>query len=198
MNEYLFVILQAMWFMLPSMLAGPGATFCGGGSPMDFGKSMPDGNRVLGDGKTWRGLLGGVMFGAATGIVMELLVRYTAMGDEWSYGGGPSAWFLVLLLGFGSIFGDSLGSFLKRRVGIERGAKYPFMDQYDYVMGTLILWFIYDAFLFLAFSHDSFFVEHYLSGIAWVGLLVLVVQTPIVHRLVNLVGYWIGVKQVPW
>src|SRR2546427_13302198 len=49
----------AFWFLLPAYVANPMAVVSGGGTPMDFGRTLRDGRRLLGDGKTWRGFAGG-------------------------------------------------------------------------------------------------------------------------------------------
>ncbi len=49
------VVLKAMWLMLPAYIANPTAALFGGGMPIDFGKKYHDGQRILGDGKTFRG-----------------------------------------------------------------------------------------------------------------------------------------------
>ena len=56
--DYL-IIFQAFWFILPAYVANASAKLIGGGIPVDFGKTWKDGKRILGDGKTWRGLLFG-------------------------------------------------------------------------------------------------------------------------------------------
>ncbi len=189
MNVYLEVILKALWFLLPSMVAGPGATFLGGGVPVDLGKKLSDGKRILGDGKTWRGVFGGIAFAAFFGMIQTLIVIYTDMGNDWLFGLGWKGWLTIIILGTGSILGDSIGSFIKRRLDKERGYNFPLLDQYDYVFGTFLL--------LLVFRYD-FFISNYIIHPAWVGLMVVLIQTPLVHRLVNIIGYRIGVKKVPW
>ena len=51
--------LWAFWIMIPAYIPNPAAALVGGGTPIDFGKCAKDGNRLFGDGKTWRGLIGG-------------------------------------------------------------------------------------------------------------------------------------------
>lgn len=46
---------------------------------------------------------------------------------------------LGFLLGFGALLGDAFGSFIKRRLGIERGKPAPILDQLDFVAGALLL-----------------------------------------------------------
>src|SRR2546423_15390652 len=52
-------IPQALWFFLPAFVANPFAVLSGGGAPIDGGRNLSDGQRIFGDGKTWRGLVGG-------------------------------------------------------------------------------------------------------------------------------------------
>ena len=53
------IILQALWIIIPAYVSNASAVLVGGGTPIDFGKNWSDGKRILGDGKTWRGLLSG-------------------------------------------------------------------------------------------------------------------------------------------
>ena len=43
-----------------------------GGTPVDFGRSW-HGKRILGDGKTWCGLVGGCSAGVALGLVCMMI-----------------------------------------------------------------------------------------------------------------------------
>lgn len=86
--------------------------------PIDFGLKLSK-HRILGDGKTWRGFLSGVLVGWVTGAVF----------------GNAS---LGLLLGTGAMLGDLTGSFLKRRLGFLRGDYAGFVDQLDFALGAFI------------------------------------------------------------
>ena len=61
--------LAACWIMLPAWLPNPIAALFGGGRPIDGGRVLRDGYRVLGNGKTWRGFAAGVLAGLAIGAV---------------------------------------------------------------------------------------------------------------------------------
>src|SRR5712691_11772070 len=76
-------IPQALWFFLPAFLANPMAVVFGGGTPIDLGRSLRDGQRVFGDGKTWRGLLGGTTMGAVFGLLVTLPFALFAPGSSW-------------------------------------------------------------------------------------------------------------------
>jgi len=166
--------------MLPAYLPNPAAALFGGGIPVDGGRRWSDGRRLLGDGKTWRGLVLGVLSGVLLGLIqvsvqdagmLTWLPRHTVLS--------------VLLLAVGALAGDMVKSFVKRRVGKERGAAWPLADQYDLVAGSLLLLLI----------GDYGFAAVYLTipVVFWILLL-----TPLLHRAANLIGYATGVKDVPW
>lgn len=71
--------------------------------PVDFGRRLRDGRRVLGDSKTWRGLLSAVV---ATALAAGLL------GLPWQWGA---------LAGAAAMLGDLCSSFVKRRLGLASG-----------------------------------------------------------------------------
>lgn len=187
MNDIAVILIQALWFMLPSLVANPSAVLFGGGTPVDFGKEW-NGKRILGDGKTWKGLAGGT----GTGIVVGLLlfgISNILDKDYLSFGEFPGIIWIFFLLAFGSMLGDMLGSILKRRLNVERGAKAPILDQYDFIIGTFLLLFIFQF---------TWAYENYIEGIHILALITLLVATPILHRIVNIIGYKMGKKDVPW
>ena len=176
-------IPQALWFFLPAFVANPMAVVFGGGPPIDFGRRLADGERILGDGKTWRGLVGGTLSGGILGFLLSL-----PSPSSWSFGSPEAAFGVSALLAFGALLGDLVGAFLKRRMHKPRGAKAPGLDQYDFVAGALLV-----SLLIPAWSIPRFF-----SGDALLGLASIIVITPALHRAVNLVGYRIGKKHEPW
>ena len=64
-------ILIVLWIMGPAYIANSVAVLTGGKYPIDQGKISSDGNRILGDGKTWSGLLGGTLGGIIFGILLD-------------------------------------------------------------------------------------------------------------------------------
>lgn len=181
-------ILQGVWLMIPAYVANSAAVFLGGGRPIDGGAILRDGRRVLGGGKTWRGLVGGTLFGMFIGILQWL--GNSAYGHpDFSFGDFPFTILVIFLLPFGALFGDILGSFIKRRMGIERGQKAPGLDQYDFLIGVVIL---------VGIFQTGWFLEHYIYGFAILGLITVIVLTPILHRITNIIGHKMGKKEVPW
>ena len=133
--------------------------------PLDGGRKMKDGTRIFGDGKTWLGFFTFPIYG----ILTALLLNKT----------GLHTWLSGLLLGFGALFGDLAGSFIKRRKKMKRGSKAGLLDQIDFITGAVL-------FTLPVFSWS-------LSE-----LLLIFFVTPFGHRLSNYIGYKLKIKDVPW
>ncbi|MFH0816975.1 MAG: CDP-2,3-bis-(O-geranylgeranyl)-sn-glycerol synthase [Methanobacteriota archaeon] len=181
--------LLGIWLFLPAMAPNSGAVLLGGGAPMDFGRSMKDGRRVFGDGKTWRGFFGGIACGIGLGLVQMGIAYAAGSGDYWGFSPFPGILLVFLFLSVGAMLGDLLGSFVKRRLGGERGASYPVLDIYVFVAMAI---------LFVALFQNGWFTEHYLSDWGWLGLVTVLSLTPLLHRGVNVIGFKMGKKKVPW
>lgn len=79
--------------------------------PLDFGCYAGDGQRLLGASKTWRGVIAAV---AATAVVAYFL-GYPIMHGA--------------IFGLFAMLGDTLSSFIKRRMGLSASAKAVGLDQ---------------------------------------------------------------------
>jgi len=184
-----------VWVMLPALIPNSAAVLFGGGTPMDFGRSWR-GKRIFGDGKTWRGFFGGAVFGILIGMV-QLLLALSFPANVWwpdapvNYGFGamPEAAGVVVLLAIGGMLGDMGGAFLKRRMGYERGAAVFGLDQYDFVLGALLLNLI---------VFPDWFLNTFAYGLGIVSLLTVLIVVPLLHRLFNIIGYKAGLKKEPW
>ncbi|HNX18039.1 MAG TPA: CDP-2,3-bis-(O-geranylgeranyl)-sn-glycerol synthase [Methanoregula sp.] len=176
----LTTLLAAFWIMVPAYIPNPVAALCGGGTPIDFKKNYSDGKRILGDGKTYRGLVCGVSAGIAVGA-LQIWLAGTCNWDFLPQHTAAS----IILLSLGALLGDMAKSFVKRRIGKNRGEAWPVADQYDLVAGAFVMMLIFDpAWLF--------------ANITWQILIVIIILTPILHRSVNIIGYLLGVKKEPW
>ena len=196
----LSTVFEALWLLLPAYLANILPVFVGGGTPIDFGRTWKDGKPILGPGKTWRGLLLAPLLAALLTWLLRLAVTETRWGHlaDWSKWGpeGSFWWFLIAYsLGLGALVGDAVKSFFKRRTGRERGARWPGFDQLDFVVGSLLFCFLVSSLLFaLGLVTPHFF----LADFTWPRLLVILVLTPGLHLLVNILGWKLGLKEVPW
>lgn len=184
----LAAIPQALWFFLPAYIANPMAVVFGGGTPIDFGRTLADGERIFGDGKTWRGLVGGTLAGAVIGLLLSLPISYLSPASDWSFGSPAEAFAVSALLAFGALLGDLAGAFIKRRRHLPRGAKARGLDQYDFVAGALLA----------SLAIPSWSIPRFFSGDALLGVVAIIVITPALHRAVNFVGYRMGKKHEPW
>jgi CDP-2,3-bis-(O-geranylgeranyl)-sn-glycerol synthase len=166
--------------MLPAYIPNSVAVATGGGTPIDFGKNFNDGKRIFGDGKTWRGFIIGSLAGILVGMLLIFLQATYALTflPTMTIAG-------VTLFAVGALLGDLAKSFFKRRLGKPSGSKWPVADQYDLVAGAFILAVIFDAGWFL-------------SVMTWPIVLAIVIITPILHRVTNMIGFAAGVKKVPW
>ncbi|MGQ9588566.1 MAG: CDP-2,3-bis-(O-geranylgeranyl)-sn-glycerol synthase [Thermoplasmata archaeon] len=182
------IVLAGIWLMIPALVPNSAAVLFGGGTPMDFGRSW-HGKRILGDGKTWRGFFGGALSGAAVGLVQLGVVEALDASDAWSFGEWPWSLCAILSLAFGSMLGDSTGSFLKRRMDMGRGHRAPVLDQYNFVAGAVLL--------ALVFRTD-WFLDHLVRDDRILTFIVFLIVVPMLHRGVNIIGYKLGKKNVPW
>ncbi len=218
-------ILHALLVFLPAYVANMGPVLVaklipGWKAPIDGGRMGKDGKRLLGPGKTWRGLVGGTLLGAATAIVVALLVPpYDGAGlfHGWDFGakgfdGAPIGsddpcpdggkcllvssplWAIALfgaIVGFMALLGDAVKSYFKRRTGRARGSPWVPFDQLDFVVSGLIGMALASPLL-----ADGWVAAALLDD--WVVLATLVALTPLLHFLVNVIGYALKLKEVPW
>lgn len=175
-------VLIAFWTMLPAYIPNNAAVIFGGGKPVDGGREW-HGSRLLGDGKTWRGSLGGIATGAALALLLNSVRIPVQDAIGLSLTAFPTA--VVVLFPLGAILGDIGASFIKRRTGKERGAAFPGLDQLDFVAGSLVL----TALLTTSWVTETFTLE---------VLAVVLVITPVLHLGTNFIGFKIGLKEEPW
>lgn len=181
------VILQAFWFILPAYVANASAKLVGGGTPVDFGKNLKDGKRILGDGKTWRGLFFGAFIGMIVGFALSVAAKYM-INSEYAFlnftdfTGFPLMIPIIFSLCFGALLGDIIESFFKRRIGKNRGEDWFFFDQIDFIAGALFVSFIISFLLQYSGMHSQNWFFESLS--IW-HILFLFIITPFIHLTSN-------------
>lgn len=181
--EILNIIIKMLWLMLPAYLSNPAAalsvTLTGAGRPIDQGKYYK-GHRIFGEGKTYKGIFSGIFFGIFIGFIQNF-ININFLNNSM-----PNFDFIsVITLPTGAMLGDLTASFFKRRFGMARGQAFPLVDQLDFVAGAWIMTILFDKIWFL----QNFTAEIIIAAL---------VLTPILHRLVNVIGYKIGVSKEPW
>jgi len=181
------VILQAFWLIIPAYIANASAVLVGGGTPVDFGKNWRDGKRILGDGKTWRGLFAGAFIGMTAGFGLAVAARYIALSDFAflnlsDFEGFPLMIPIIFSLCFGALAGDVVKSFFKRRIGKNRGEDWILFDQIDFIVGALLFSFLVSGILQVSgLMSNNWFFE---SFTLW-HILFLIVITPFIHLTAN-------------
>jgi CDP-2,3-bis-(O-geranylgeranyl)-sn-glycerol synthase len=183
------IIAQALWIILPAYIANGSAVLVGGGTPIDSGKKWKDGRRILGDGKTWRGLFSGAFvgmtggFGLSVGAIFINDTEFAFVGLT-DFMGFPLMIPIIFSVCFGALFGDIIESFFKRRIGKKRGESWVPFDQLDFILGALFFSFITATLLqLLGFTSYNWFFE---SFTVW-HILFLLLITPFFHVLGNLI-----------
>lgn len=175
-------LIIAFWLMLPAYIPNNCAALFGGGVPLDLGQTFQDGRRTLGDGKTFRGTLAGTACGLLAGLLLNLIAPTLGLP---AFGTGIEQVPVLLGLSLGAMLGDIVAAFFKRRLGLRRGAPLFVIDQLDFVIGSWLLT------LLLA---PHWFWQNFTPLI----ILIVLIITPILHRLTNIIGYRIGAKREPW
>jgi CDP-2,3-bis-(O-geranylgeranyl)-sn-glycerol synthase len=177
------LILSCIWFFLPAGIANMSPSFAttlfGQGKPIDGGKSWHH-KRIFGDHKTWRGLVVGIAAGSLFFLLQVWLYRLAVVRRFSIIDYSQTSVFMGVALGSGALFGDMVKSFIKRRVDIPPGTSWIPFDQIDYVLGGLLLT--------LPFALQF-------SASAWQVWLTVIIIFFILHIIVNILGWAIGLKK---
>jgi CDP-2,3-bis-(O-geranylgeranyl)-sn-glycerol synthase len=118
--------ILALYIIFPTYCANGAPVLFGGGRSIDIGRTLPDGQRIFGDHKTFRGLASGLLVGFIVGV-LESFVASTQLIP------------LAMLASLGALLGDLAGAFVKRRLKISPGHPLPGVDQLDFVIGAVLL-----------------------------------------------------------
>jgi hypothetical protein len=155
--------------------------------PLDAGVTFR-GRRLLGENKTWRGLVIMIPATGAAFFALAWLLTGGPVGGGGLWDLSPTAYAGVGLgAGFGFMAGELPNSFLKRQLGIPPGAAatgqlakplFFVLDRLDSITGML-----------LALS--------LLVATPWRTWLYLAVIGPGIHWFFSLILFWLGVKARP-
>lgn len=83
------------------------------------------------------------------------------------------------MLSFGALFGDLIGSFVKRRFGVKRGSDLLMLDSLSFVVFALLF-------------------ASLVKGFDLTTIVVLIIATPLIHRATNSIAHYLKLKEVPW
>ncbi len=162
------LLALSLWTIFPAYVANAAPVVLGGGRPIDGGKKFSDGRPIFGPGKTIRGFIGGLIAGTIFAVLQGLAA-----------GSLPSYALRGFLFSLGALIGDLLGSFVKRRMNMERGAPAPVMDQLGFVIVAML-------FAGLVFTPS------------WEVVVTILIITLPIHLITNIVGHRLKLKDKPW
>jgi CDP-2,3-bis-(O-geranylgeranyl)-sn-glycerol synthase len=215
-SDWIVTLIFSLLFIVPAYISNAGMVIVGGGEPIDRGKLWRDGKRILGDHKTWSGLIKGPLFIGipislvifcifillwpiiqlvpSEGIQLGLYKIYdNLIFYEYYFIGGPfpngigSLIVRIVLCSYGAGLGDLMGSFLKRRFNFKSGAPFWIVDQLDFIVIAMVMTSI----------PSLFFPTLYWSPDINI-IIFLLILTPSVSIFANSIAYIIGLKEVPW
>jgi len=208
--DFLIILVVSLLWTVPALTTNATMVIFGkNGTPIDGGR-MWRGKRILGDGKTWQGMIGGVLFGFIIGMIIWL-IKYFVINDvvvllglnnfelnpvtgdtitlytsetEIAEFFRMNPLFAILtsfFMAFGAFFGDMVGSFIKRRLKYQRGAPLPIIDQLDFISFAML-------FAYLIYPIKN----------ALIYVIFMLIFTPLVHLLANVIAYILKLKKEPW
>ena len=159
--DWIAILIFSLLLIVPAYISNASMVITGGGKPIDGRKHFRDGRRILGDHKTMRGTLSGLMIGILVGFIQMKLFR-------------------GLLLSIGTICGDIIVSFIKRRLNLKPGAMLPIADQLGFIIFAVLI---------------VSLIQPLPSGEPVATI--LVVTLPI-HFLTNVIAWLLKLKPNPW
>ena len=144
MTNLLNDIVLAVWFFCPAGVANMVPIFAAHipwlkkfNAPIDGGLRFR-GKPLLGDHKTWRGLIVGVIMAIITLWLQQIIVAHSGwlqqVTAEVDYAALPTV-IVGTLFALGALGGDAVESFFKRQHGIKPGHGWFPFDQIDYIIG---------------------------------------------------------------
>jgi len=148
--------------------------------PIDFNKKWK-GKPLFGSHKTYRGFFFGILLSVIVVYVQSMLFHSYVIFRELSFFSYLDINFLLLgfLIGFGALFGDLVKSFFKRRFGVKPGDSWFPWDQLDSLLGAL---------LFISFVYVP----------SWQVIVFLLIAVPVLHILINHIGYYLHMRETRW
>ncbi len=170
-------IITALYFFLPAFAANMAPAIA---AAFKLPAAEPLSEKQFGSHKTIRGLYAGYC-AALLMLWIQLLIQRNGSFEAYrllDYTTLNLVWY-AFLFGIGALGGDLLKSYFKRRLGIAPGRPWPVFDQLDFVVGGLV-------FVYLAYPFPLYVA------------VILLIITPVLHLLTNVISYFLGLKEVWW
>ena len=131
------LIFTVIWFLIPAFFANMAPVFV---NKILKNKGPPINIKLFGTHKTYRGFISGIISSLVIISLQVYLYQYTFFKNLSILDYNKINWMIYgFLFGFGSMLGDLIKSFFKRRIGIKPGAIFIPFDQIDYILGSFLL-----------------------------------------------------------
>lgn len=164
------LILKSLYFFLPAYFANMAPILLKWIPILNISVNK----KLFGENKTWRGLLLGTIVGGLIFWIQKL--TYTAGFQKWSLIDYSDFTLLLgFLMGLGALLGDLVKSYYKRKAGINPGCPWVPFDQIDFVLGGLILGFL----VYVPPAEIALFIF---------------ILSPLLHVIVNYIGYLLKIR----
>jgi CDP-2,3-bis-(O-geranylgeranyl)-sn-glycerol synthase len=181
-------ILSCIYFFIPAFIANATPPLANTfnilnnlNKPIDGGFEIR-GVPILGNHKTWRGLICEIIVCTLLTQLLIFISDYYNLAIYNNIGFNVhlmNTWIFGILLSIGIVFGDIFFAFVKRRLRLRPGTAFIPFDQTNYVIGAFIF---LQPFLSLSLEF-------------WLTLFLL---TLLVHILCNRIGYNLGLHKAKW
>jgi len=149
--------------------------YCANAAPVIFGGGRPmDAGRTFLNGKPFLG-----SHKTIRGFFSGLLIGTLVGGVQHLLTPEEAPILLGFVLSLGALVGDLTESFIKRRLNLPPGSSLPVADQLDFVVGAVFF---------------SFLVSPPPLSV----LLIVLIITPPIHLLTNILAYLLGIKKNWW
>ena len=141
MYDYLIFLAMCFYLILPACIANGIPAIISKirflDKPIDFNFKL-QGKPLFGKNKTWRGFSIGILCGILVFIFQKYLYQFTFFQNISLINYFEFSILYGILLSFGALSGDLMGSFIKRRFDVAPGQDFCILDQIDWVIGLLI------------------------------------------------------------
>ena len=180
-DSFALFILKCFYLMLPAYFANMAPVMVKKINlfvfPIDFNKQINN-KPVLGKNKTFRGLIFGVIFAIVISY-LQFLMYNAGFFRNVSFMNYQNWLLFGFLMGLGTLTGDSVKSFFKRRVNIKPGDKFVPFDQIDFIIGASV--FILPVF-----------------GLTWKIFFVSLFLSLILDIIVNHLAFYLKIRNEKW
>ena len=181
MNEIIYLIIKSFYFILPAYIANMSPVIVKKlrilEFPLDF-KIKIKNKRILGEHKTIRGLISGIIGGILVAFIQNYLTKFEFFTNLSII--NYDSWILIgFLMGFGAIFGDAIESFIKRQLNIKPGKALVLWDQIDFIIGAIL----------------------FISIIEKINILIIlttIIISPLLTVIINHISYYLKIRGEKW